>query len=290
MESRSPMLPPRIAAIHDLSCFGRCALTVILPTLSAMGYQAVPLPTALLSTHTGGFDGLHFRDLTPDMEQTTAHFDRLDLSFRAIYTGFLGSAEQIHTVNNFLDLFGSKPDLSGKRPLILVDPVMGDDGALYSTYTPALVDGIRKLTDRAHLITPNFTEACLLAGLPYTDTRTLSEMALEDLLSSVFQKLKRPGQDIVITGVRTAKQTIKTYCLCDKGSILSTEIPCCRKDYPGTGDLFASVLLGLLLRGNTLPDACRETSAFVHRVLSFSAQFETPVRDGLAFEPFLKEL
>ncbi len=283
-------LPPRIAAIHDLSCFGRCALTVILPTLSAMGYQAVPLPTALLSTHTGGFDHLHFRDLTSDMEQTAAHFDRLDLSFSAVYTGFLGSAEQIHTVEHFLDTFGAKPDPSGKAPLILVDPVMGDDGALYSTYTPALVDGIRKLTARAHLITPNLTEACLLADLPYIDTRTLSEAALEDFLSSVFQKLKRPGQNIVVTGVRTAEQTIRTYCLCNGSAAISSEIPCCKNDYPGTGDLFASVLLGLLLRGETLPDACEKTAAFVFRVMRFTAEFPTPVRDGLAFEPFLKEL
>ena len=289
MESKK-VLPPRIAAIHDLSCFGRCALTVILPTLSAMGFQTVPLPTALLSTHTGGFDHLHFRDLTPDMEQTAAHFDRLDLSFSAVYTGFLGSAEQIHTVESFLDTFGTKPDPSGKSPLILVDPVMGDDGALYSTYTPALVDGIRKLTARAHLITPNFTEACLLADLPYTDTRTLSEKAMEDLLSSVLQKLKRPGQNIVVTGVRTAKQTIRTYCLCNEHSVVSSEIPCCEKDYPGTGDLFASVLLGLLLRSETLPSACSKTAAFVSRVMHFTAEFRAPVRDGLAFEPFLKEL
>ena len=289
MESKNT-LPPRIAAIHDLSCFGRCALTVILPTLSAMGFQTVPLPTALLSTHTGGFDHLHFRDLTPDMEQTADHFDRLGLSFRAIYTGFLGSAEQIHTVDRFLDTFGTKPDASAKPPLILVDPVMGDDGSLYSTYTPALVDGIRRLASRADCITPNLTEACLLAGIPYADTRALSDRALDSFLSSVLQKLDRPGQNIVVTGVRTSRQTVRTYCVCDGSAPVFSEVPACEKDYPGTGDLFASVLLGLLLRGETLPDACSETAAFVCRVLSYSAQFQTPVREGLAFEPFLKEL
>lgn len=290
MEAKQTEMPPRIAAIHDLSCFGRCALTVILPTLSAMGFQTVPLPTALLSTHTGGFDGLHFRDLTPDMEETAAHFDRLGLSFRAIYTGFLGSAEQIHTVNKFLDTFGARPDASGKLPLIFVDPVMGDDGSLYSTYTPALAEGIRSLSARAQIITPNLTEACLLAGIPYTDTRKLSEQELEDFLTGLFEALKRPGQELVITGVRTAKQTIRTYALWGDAQVAFAEVPCCEKDYPGTGDLFASVLLGLLLRGKSLPDACSKTSAFVWRVLSYSAPIQTPAREGLAFEPFLREL
>ena len=125
--------PRRVAALHDLSCFGRCALTVILPTLSVMGYQVVPIPTALLSTHTGGFTDLHFRDLTADMERIASHFDTLGVTFDAIYPGFLGSAEQIETVCQFIDRFGR--ERNGESPLVLVDPVMGDDGALYSTYT-----------------------------------------------------------------------------------------------------------------------------------------------------------
>ena len=118
--------PPRIAAIHDLSCLGRCALTVILPTLSVMGYQVVPIPTVLLSTHTGGFQDIYIRDLTPDMEQITDHFSKLGTTFRAIYTGFLGNAEQIESVDAIIDRFGDTPDESGNTPLILIDPVIID--------------------------------------------------------------------------------------------------------------------------------------------------------------------
>ena len=114
----------RVAAIHDLSCFGRCALTVIIPTLSAMGIQVVPVPTCLLSSHTGGFTDLHFEDLEPSMHKIADHFDRLDLHFDAIYTGFLGSASQIAEVRAFIDRFADE------NTLVFVDPVMGDDGEL----------------------------------------------------------------------------------------------------------------------------------------------------------------
>ena len=113
----------KILAIHDLSCFGRCALTVVMPILSSMGHQVVPLPTALLSTHTGGFTDLHFRDLSDDMEAIIRHFERLDLHFDAIYSGFLGSARQIGIVSDIINLFGDGVP-------VVVDPVMGDDGSL----------------------------------------------------------------------------------------------------------------------------------------------------------------
>ena len=166
--------PRRVAALHDLSCFGRCALTVILPTLSVMGYQVVPIPTALLSTHTGGFTDLHFRDLTADMERIAEHFETLGVTFDAIYPGFLGSAEQIETVCRFIDRFG-RPSEEGNAPTVLVDPVMGDDGALYSTYTRDLVEGVKHLASRAHILTPNLTEACFLTGTPWCDTSVMDE-------------------------------------------------------------------------------------------------------------------
>ena len=161
-------LPPRrIAAIHDFSCVGRCALTVVIPTLSVMGYQTIPLPTALLSSHTGGFEGLYFRDLTADMHHISAHFDRLGMTFGSIYTGFLGSEEQISVVREFIERFGATPDETGKAPLILVDPVMGDDGVLYATYTQELANGMRELSTHADVLTPNLTEACFMLDIPY---------------------------------------------------------------------------------------------------------------------------
>ena len=142
------MPAPRIAAIHDLSCFGRCSLTIALPVLSAMGCQCCPLPTALLSAHTG-ISGFTFLDTTDEMRRISAHWSQLSLHFQAIYTGFLGSAPQINLVEDFLRRFHA-PDT-----LLVMDPVMGDHGTPYKTCTPALRQGLRELVAQADVITPN---------------------------------------------------------------------------------------------------------------------------------------
>ena len=280
--------PERIAAIHDLSCFGRCALTVILPTLSAMGFQAVPLPTALLSTHTGGFDGLHFRDLTEDMDAIGAHFAELGLTFRSIYTGFLGSAAQIRTVEQFLHRFGTD---AAVRPLILVDPVMGDDGVLYSTYTEELMHGMRALSRYADVLTPNLTEACFLCDTPYPDLASLSSEEALRFCEGLLPALTALGpRRVVITGIPLADgnlanvgvdETEKVFCLCK---------PHTGPSYPGTGDLFASVLLGELLRNVDFAAACDFSASYVGKVIAYSAQIDAPVRNGPSFEPLLGEL
>ena len=283
--------PPRIAAIHDLSCFGRCALTVIIPTLSVMGYQTVPIPTAFLSTHTGGFTNLHFRDLTSDMEATSDHFEALGIRFRAIYTGFLGSAEQIRTVSDIIAKFGDLPDESGQKPLILVDPVMGDDGVLYSTYTPELMRGMRALCRHAHLLTPNLTEACFLTDTPYRDTVTMKPDEAIDFATALLQKLTAVtcGR-IVITGVSLSDGTLANVGLDGDGKIFTVIRPHEVQHYPGTGDIFASVLLGKLLSGGTLPDAVEAAAAFTGAVMHDSAQIDTPARDGVALEYHLGRL
>ena len=285
-------LPPaRIAALHDLSCVGRCALTVILPTLSVMGYQTVPVPTALLSSHTGGFDHLYFRDLTEDMHGISAHFRRLELSFRAIYTGFLGSEDQIETVKAFLEDFGRIPDESARTPLILVDPVMGDDGELYSTYTRTLADGMRELCRYAEVLTPNLTEACLLTDTPYRDTRRMREEERRSFALSLLSSLERFGADrIVITGIENERGDVENVGRDVDGSCFSVVRPHLSASYPGTGDLFASVLLGSLLGGKDFCSAVGEASDFVGRVIAASRCIDTPVRMGVALEPQLKYL
>ena len=284
-------LPPRVAAIHDLSCFGRCALTVVMPTLSVMGYQVVPIPTALLSTHTGGFDAIRFRDLTADMDAIAAHFAELGVSFRAIYTGFLGSAEQIETVSHFLDRFSDADDGSGQPPLILIDPVMGDDGVPYSTYTPELIRGMKRLAARAQLLTPNLTEACFLTDTPWIDTRTLTE---DDALALAYRLLDRleliaQGR-IVITGVHLADGTLANVGRDLDGSRFCVRRPHEGRPYPGTGDLFASVLLGALLDGDAFPLACERAATFTGEVIRDSARYDTPVREGVALESHLWRL
>ena len=154
------MSTPRVTAIHDMSGFGRCSLTVALPILSAMGVQCCPLPTAFLSTHTGGFEGFTFLDMTDEMPKIARHWKSLGLRFDAVYSGFLGSARQIGMVADFIR------DFRGDG-VVVVDPVMGDGGAVYRTYTPEMCAGTARLAEQADVITPNLTEAALLLGIPY---------------------------------------------------------------------------------------------------------------------------
>ncbi len=283
-DGRSPL--PRIAAIHDLSCFGRCALTVIMPTLSAMGYQVIPLPTCLLSSHTGGFSDLYFEDSTASMHEIAAHFDRLDLKFDAIYTGFLGSSEQIELVGDFIERFADD------GTLVLVDPVMGDGGELYSTYTPELMRGMSELCRRADIITPNLTEACFLTQTEYRDTSKMTEEQLLCFAKELCTSLKGTGaKQTVLTGVHSGKSKL---CVCGEsyasGEFFSYIFDRIDKNYPGTGDLFASVLLGELLGGRSTERAAHTAADFTGRVMEYSSHFNTPEREGVAFEAFLGEL
>ena len=287
----TPLPPSRIAAIHDLSCMGRCALTVILPTLSVMGYQAIPIPTALLSTHTGGFTDLHFHDLTPDMEKISDHFSALGLSFRAIYTGFLGSSAQIRSVENIIERFGNTPDESGKPPVILVDPVMGDDGELYSTYTEELMHGMKRLSRHAHILTPNLTEACFLTDTQFCDTKTISEDRALAFVEELLEKLKAVTNGLtVITGIPLCDGTVANVGRDDGGNGFCIRRTHTHPSYPGTGDLFASVLLGEYLRHADFPRAVNTAADFVGQVISESAKIPTPVRNGVALEAHLWRL
>ena len=285
-------LPPRrIAAIHDFSCVGRCALTVVIPTLSVMGYQTVPLPTALLSSHTGGFEGLYFRDLTADMHQIAAHFDRLEMTFGSIYTGFLGSVEQISVVRQFINRFGATPDETGKAPLILVDPVMGDDGVLYATYTQELANGMRELSTHAQVLTPNLTEACFLTDTLYKDTAKLDEREAETYVLDLLEKLSRICHGkIVVTGIGLAGGIVANAGRNEDGSIFWVKRMCQDISYPGTGDIFASVLLGALMQGDDFETACTRAADFIVLLITESQKIDTPVRMGVALEAHLGTL
>ena len=279
----------RVCAVHDLSCFGRCALTVVIPALSACGAQVVPLPTALLSTHTGGFEReeLCFVDLTEQMERILAHFDKLGLTFDAIYTGFLGSAEQIRLVERLLERFGSKDTL------VMVDPVMGDDGVLYSTYTEELMRGMRRLCRYAHVMTPNLTEACFLTDLPYRNTAEMNGEERTSYLEQICEGLSRVGArgKLVLTGIPEGEDILAVYAKdTETGEHFFHRLKRLPVEYPGTGDLFSSVLLGKLLRGEPFREAVAETADYTAGVMAYSAKFDTPKRDGVALEAFLGEL
>ena len=276
----------RILAVHDISCIGRCSLTVALPILSAAGIETSVLPTAVLSTHTGNFEGYTFRDLTDDIEPICNHWESLGIKFDAIYTGYLGSVRQIELVEKLINSF------SHKETLVMVDPVMGDNGKLYSNLTPDFAEGFRKLSKRADIITPNLTEACLLTGTPYVDTSLMNDGEFDSFCRSTCEKLSEFGaQQTVITGLHRGEDKL---CVCGRnnvsGEYFCYEFPRVNKNYPGTGDLFACVLLGAILDGEDIEKAAHRASDFVRRVMEYSAKFNTPEREGVAFEAFLGEL
>ena len=272
------MPAPRIAAIHDLSCFGRCSLTIALPVLSAMGCQCCPLPTALLSAHTG-ISGFTFLDTTGEMRRISAHWSQLSLHFQAIYTGFLGSAPQINLVEDFLRRFHA-PDT-----LLVMDPVMGDHGTPYKTCTPALRQGLRELVAQADVITPNLTEAAILLDIPYHESQTADASELVRALSLQGQR------SVVLTGYAAAPGQVGALCY-DRDTrqveaIQTARVP---QDFPGTGDLFASVLTGALTRGAPLLQAARTAVDFVGSCVARSVAEGAGEAEGVDFEPLLRQL
>ena len=272
------MSTPRIAAIHDLSCFGRCSLTIALPVLSAMGCQCCPLPTALLSAHTG-FPGNTFLDLTAEMGRIAEHWAAMDLQFDAIYSGFLGSADQVDTVARFFDTF-KKSDTA-----VIVDPVMGAHGTAYRTCTPELCRGMRVLAENADVITPNLTEAALLLDRPYEEIRQSDAY-------EVVRRLSLGGRrSVVLTGY--SSESGQTGALCfdrDSGESKAVQTPREPQDFSGTGDLFASVLAGGVARGVPLFQAAQAAADFVRDCIARTLAEGLTEQDGVDFEPLLGQL
>ena len=272
------MMTPRAAAIHDMSGFGRCSLTVAIPILSAMGVQCCPLPTAFLSTHTGGFTGFTFLDMTEEMPKVAAHWKSLDLRFDAIYSGFLGSEAQIDIVEDFIRAFRT-PDT-----VVVIDPVMGDDGAAYQTYTPAMCAGMARLAELADVITPNLTEAAFLLGMDYGDLPR-GEAGLRQIVRELSMEGKR---SVALTGASLAPG--KTGAMCFDAATGETEAV--QTDFiahplHGTGDVFASVLTGGLVRGKSLPAAARQAAEFIRACAERTVAEDLPLREGVDFEPLL---
>lgn len=271
------MSTPRVTAIHDLSGFGRCSLTVVLPILSAMGVQCCPLPTAFLSTHTGGFEGFTFLDMTDEMPLVTRHWRELGLRFDAVYSGFLGSARQIRVVEDFIR------DFRGDG-IVVVDPVMGDGGAVYRTYTPEMCAGMARLAERADVITPNLTEAALLLGVPCGELP-----AGEAGLRAVVERLSLEGRrSVVLTGASLVPGSTGAMCFdAAAGRIEAVQTRRVDRDFHGTGDVFASVLTGALVRGAPLIEAARAAAEFVRACAERTAAEDLPMREGVDFEPLL---
>lgn len=271
--------PARVVAIHDLSGFGRCSLSVILPTLSTMGVQVCPVPTAILSSHTGGLGEVEFRDLTSFIPASLEHYQRLGLDFECVYSGFLGSEEQIDHCKKY---FASYP-----KALAVVDPVMGDHGKAYRTYTEAMRNRLGELVQVADVITPNLTEACMLLKIPY-----ISEGLTRQEARSLLAKLGELGPNfVVVTGVQLATGGMANIGY-DKGNNSYWVVPCdyVPVSYPGTGDLFASVLTGAFLTGDSLPIAMGRATYFVERCIKTTFSYSSDTRYGVMLEKELSVL
>jgi len=275
------MHTPRVAAIHDLSGFGRCSLTVALPILSAMGAQCCPLPTAFLSTHTGGFTGFTFLDMTDEIPKITAHWKSLGLQFDALYSGFLGSERQIGLVEEFISAFRAP------GTVVVIDPVMGDHGRAYQTYTPAMCAGMVRLAELADVITPNLTEAAFLLGEIPENLKTD-----EAGLRGITERLSLNGRrSVVLTGASLTPGQTGALCFdAGTGRTSAVQTAYIAHEFHGTGDVFASVLTGALVRGDSLTEAARQAAEFVRACAERTAAEDLPVREGVDFEPLLRLL
>lgn len=271
----------RVAAIHDLSGFGGGSLSAVIPILSAMGIQVCSLPTALLSTHTGGFSSFHFRDLTDDMRQIIAHWERLGLRFSAVYSGFLGSVEQIDIVRGFISRFGTRDSL------IVVDPVLGDDGSLYETMAPTMVVEMRRLVGCADVITPNITEAAFLLDIEP------QSLAVKDMLKARILDLSAMGpRYVIVTSVPEENFRGTSVVAFDATSSRFWKVACpyIPAHYPGTGDIFASVITGSLLQGDSLPLSLDRAVQFVSLAIRATFGYNLPEREGVLLERVLPSL
>ncbi len=270
----------RALAIHDISCVGRCSLTVALPVLSAVGVETSVLPTAVLSTQTGGMAGYTFRDLSDDIPKIVAHWKRLGLCYDAIYTGYLGSFRQLALVSSVFD------ELAKKNSFIMVDPVMGDGGTLYAGFSPDFPKGMRDLCRKADMVVPNLTEASLLLGIAYREH--CDKPYVEDILRA----LTALGPKIaVLSGVSFDKDRIGAAAY-DRRSDRFLYCFSERVDgfFHGTGDVFSSSLLAALLAGRSLNESLRIAVDFTHGSILRTKQDGTDVRYGVNFEGGIGDL
>lgn len=271
----------RVAAIHDISGLGKCSLTAALPIISALGVETSVIPTAVLSTQTGGFSDFTYRDLTQDMWPIAKHWKNLGIKFDAIYSGFLGSTEQINIVKDFIREF--------KRDgcVVLVDPAMADGGEMYSTFDLDFAGKMTELCAVADIIIPNFTEAAFLLKEEY-----LPAPYTKDYVESTLIKLAELGPSkIVLTGVEFDENQVGAASY-DKltGEISYALAPKVEGYYHGTGDVCASALLGAYMNGHSLADSAQIAVDFTHASIARTKDAGTDVRLGVNFEHGIPDL
>lgn len=267
-------IPKKVAALHDIAGFGRSSLTVVIPVLSALGHQACPVPTAVLSTITGFYEGYKMLDLTGLLPGYLNHWKAERFSFDCIYTGFLASAAQCDIAMNFIDTF--------KAPLTVVDPVFADSGKLYSCYDENIIKSMGLLIKKADVITPNLTEAAYL--IP-DDHSHRSAVYLAGRLSEIS------AETVIITGVPTSHSTVSIIIYKrETNETFRIDNPRIPVNYPGTGDLFASVLTGQMLCGSSVEESAAKAADFVYACIEAAFKLQIPAREGVPLEIMLSRL
>lgn len=262
----------RIMAINDISCFGKCSLTVALPVLSAAGFESCPVPTALLSTHTGGFEGYTFKNLDDQIMPITEHWKKAGIGFDAIYSGYLGSYEQIKYVEKIIE------DFADENVTVLIDPVMGDNGKLYAGFDEKFAKGMLELCKKADIIVPNITEALYMLDMEY------KELYEEKDIYRIFEKFESFGiKKIVITGIHM-KDNIVASAVSDDGKISFVKSERLSGMYHGTGDVFASALLCAYERGMDLKQASELAAWYVYEAILVTKERYGENHYGVDFE------
>jgi pyridoxine kinase len=270
----------RVMAINDISCFGKCSLTVALPIISACGAEVCPLMTSVLSTHTGGFKDYYFEDMSSSMEKITEHWQKENIKFDVVYSGYLGSNKQVEQVSNIIELFSHK-DL-----LVVVDPVMGDSGKLYSGFNKEYVSEIKKLCVRADIITPNLTEACFLTDIPYQEG-----VCSKEYIEKIIDRLSVITKGcIILTGVDLSEKEFGAAVYTKDGGIeyiLSEKID---GTYHGTGDVFASSFIGDYIVNKNISEAATTAVNFTVDCIRSTKELYGDIHYGVNFEENISKL
>ena len=267
----------RLLTIQDISCVGQCSLTVALPIISACGIETAVLPSAVLSTHTGGFTGYTFRDLTEDMPAIKDHWNKENIKFDAVYTGYLGSTKQIEYV---MDIFG---DTAADGALLLVDPAMADGGKLYPGFDAEFVEAMKGLCAKADYIIPNITEACYLTGIEYKTEYD------REYIDKIIDSLEKLGcKNIILTGV-SYRENYTGIVVVEQGEYSYYEHAFLPNSCHGTGDIYASAFTGALVRGKSAFDAAKIAADYTVECIKATAE-ESNHWYGAKFEPVMGKL
>ena len=273
------MSQKKLALINDVTGFGRCSIAVMAPIVSAMKIQAVTIPTAVLSAHTQ-FPEYYFDDYTSKMRDYIQTYKDLNLSFDAIASGFLGSEEQVDIVIDFFKTFKKNGSFT------LVDPVMGDYGKLYETYTPTLCEKMKALVHYADILTPNLTELCTL-----TDVEYRTEGFTDAELGEMCRKLTEQGPEhIVVTGIPYNSKQIMNYVYSKGEEPRIVMVDRIGGDRSGTGDVISSIIAGMYMNGHDFYESVKKAAEFVTKCIRYCEDNNVPTHWGLCFEMYLRDL